>query len=53
MKMIKNRLLQDRSTYELIMVEDPFFSEGNLNLVTQITSLILEQEHAGDAASLQ
>ena len=51
--MIKNRLVQDRNNYELIMVEDPFISEENLNLVTQLSSLILEQEHTGAAASLQ
>lgn len=44
--MIKNRLAQDKSTYELIMVEDPFFSEDSLNLASQMPSLILAYEHA-------
>ena len=44
--MIKNRLVQDKSTYELIMVEDPFFSEDSLNLASEMPSLILAQEHA-------
>ena len=38
--MIRERLVQDRSIYELIMVEDPFFSEESLNFASQIPSLI-------------
>ena len=53
MEMVKNRLVQDRSAYELIMVEDPFLSEDSLNLASQISNLILEQEHTGAAVSVQ